>query len=320
MTNRTSDLDTREIRYFVAVAADLSFKTAAERLGVSQSTLSQAMSRLEHHLGTALFARGKRRAPELTPSGRILFAEARGLLEHVDNITALVADDPSETIPLKISSFSSTFAGLVPLVIPRLRKRSPKTKVSLVSVDESALETAILHSRVDVGFARVLRGPRGVKYTFLADEPLVAVLHHEHPLAERDTVALAELAEEPFVLFHRDDAIPHYDAILSACLRAGFSPNIQSYSRDDISTLATVACGLGASVMPLQSSFHPFRNVVYVPLSDTGAVTPLAALGHPDIDVPAATELLAIVHDEIAAIAARDTAAGRPTFSRIGGA
>lgn len=303
-------MELRDLRAFTAVAEDLSFKDAAARLGVSQSALSQSVSRFERDLGVSLFERGQRRAPELTPQGRVLAAQAKALLDHADRVEASVVDEPTAVVPLKVSSISSTFAGLVPRVVPQLLREMPDVRVSLMSVFDTHVHRAVLEHRVDFAFGRLAEAPDGVDFTLVAHEPLVAALPSAHPLASRERIDLAELRDESFVLFHRDEGITGYDAIVTACTRAGFSPQIRTYSLDDVAMLSSIACGLGVSLMPYVSTLHAFDGVTYVPVTDDHATTPLSVVRRRNDGLASADRLLDLVRAEMHDLAHRETARG----------
>lgn len=303
-------MELRDLRAFTAVAEDLSFKDAAARLGVSQSALSQSVSRFERDLGVSLFERGQRRAPELTPQGRVLAAQAKALLDHAEQVEASVVDEPTAVVPLRVSSISSTFAGLVPRVVPRLRAELPDVRISLMTLFDTHVQRAVVEQRVDFAFGRLAGAPDGVDHTLVAHEPLVAAVPSSHPLAGRERIALVELRAEPFVLFHRDEGITGYDAIVSACVRAGFSPQIRTYSLDDVAMLSSIACGLGVSLMPYVSTLHAFEGVTYVPVTDEHATTPLSVVRRRHDGLVAADRLLALVQEEMRTLAAAERAKG----------
>lgn len=303
-------MELRDLRAFTAVAEDLSFKDAAARLGVSQSALSQSVSRFERDLGVSLFERGQRRAPELTPQGRVLLAQAKALLDHAEQVEASVVDEPTAVVPLRVSSISSTFAGLVPRVVPRLLAERPEVRVSLMTLFDTHVQRAVVEQRVDFAFGRLAEAPDGVDFTLVAHEPLVAAVPSGHPLAARGRIDLVELRNEPFVLFHRDEGITGYDAIVTACTRAGFSPQVRTYSLDDVAMLSSIACGLGVSLMPYVSTLHAFDGVTYVPVTDVHATTPLSVVRRPHDGLTSADRLLELVQEEMAAFAATERAKG----------
>jgi len=303
-------MELRDLRAFTAVAEDLSFKDAAARLGMSQSALSQSVSRFERDLGVSLFERGQRRAPELTPQGRVLIAQAKALLDHAEQVEASVVDEPTAVVPLRVSSISSTFAGLVPRVVPQLMKERPEVRVSLMTLFDTHVQRAVVEQRVDFAFGRLAEAPDGVDFTLVAHEPLVAAVPSAHPLAGRERIDLVELRNEPFVLFHRDEGIAGYDAIVTACTRAGFSPQVRTYSLDDVAMLSSIACGLGVSLMPYVSTLHAFDGVTYVPVADEHATTPLSVVRRPHDGLASADRLLALVQEEMRTIAAAERAKG----------
>lgn len=303
-------MELRDLRAFTAVAEDLSFKDAAARLGVSQSALSQTVSRFERDLGVSLFERGQRRAPELTAQGRVLAVQAKALLDHAEQVEASVVDEPTAVVPLRVSSISSTFAGLVPRVVPRLRAELPEVRIALMSVLDTHVQRAVVEHRVDFAFGRLAEAPDGVDFTLIAHEPLVAAVPSAHPLASRERIELAELRAESFVLFHRDEGITGYDAIVSACVQAGFSPQVRTYSLDDVAMLSSIACGLGVSLMPYVSTLHAFDGVTYVPIDDEHATTPLSVVRRAHDGLASADRLLALVEEEMRSIAAAEQAKG----------
>jgi DNA-binding transcriptional LysR family regulator len=307
-------MEIRDLRYFVAVAEDLSFKRAAERLGVSQSQLSQTLSRFEEDLDIPLFTRGQRRSPLLTHAGKVLLTEARLILTQIQVAQAMVRDDPSHVVPIKIASLSSVFAGLLPRVIPQLRQADPDMHITLHNLEGTPLINAIREGRIDVGFARTVEKSPDYALHVLALEPLYCVLPSTHPLAAQEVVDLADLATEDFALFERLDSSHHFDAIITACQRVGFSPRIGSYTPDDISTLSTVSCGLGVSLMPYQSSFHAFEGVTYRPLKQDWASTPLSLISHPELLTTAVERFIAMTQAEVRRTAAADALLGRRTF------
>jgi DNA-binding transcriptional LysR family regulator len=311
-------MEIRELRFFVAVAEDPSFKAAAERLGVSQSLLSQALSRFEERLGVDLFTRGQRRAPQLTGAGRALLHEARQILAQVDVAESIVRSRSTTSLPVKVAAVSSVFGGLLPRVVPRLRAAHPEVGVTLVSIEEEGLVRAVHDGRVDLAFVRLVAPSENYTLLPLATEPLMCALPSDHPLAGEPEVDLAALADEDFALFRRSMSRDGFDGIIGACQRAGFSPRITTWALDDIVILSAVSCGLGVSLMPYQSSMHAFPGVTFVPVAQDWARTTLSVITPVDTPSPAVDRLVEVARAEIADIAFVDGRAGRPTFRPLG--
>lgn len=292
-------MELRDLRAFAVLAEELSFKDAAARLGMSQSTLSDQISRLEREIGTALFERKQRRAPALTPLGRVLEAEARPLLEHAERVQALVTRDRATAVPLKISAVSSVFAGLLPRVVPRLREKLPDLAVSIVQRPEATAPRALVDGRLDVAVGRSYRGPDGLAFEHLAHERLWVAVPLDHRVAGETAVELADLADEDFVIFRRDEGPDAFDSITSACHRAGFAPRIRGYVRDDLELLSSVACGLGLSFVPTLSTRHTFAGTTYVQVADEHATVPLSMAWRADDSSQALAVFQSLVRSEL---------------------
>jgi len=135
-------------------------------------------------------------------------------------------------------------------------------------LEEERLDAAFLRSRGALG-ADLLIEP-------LLEEPMVAALPTGHPLAAEAAVKLAALAEETFVFYRRPTGPGLHDAIVAACLRAGFSPNIGQEAPRIASTLGLVAAGLGVSIVPASMQRMNVEGVTFVPFAgDPGLVAPL---------------------------------------------
>jgi len=307
-------VETRELRYFVAVAEDLSFTRAAARLRMSQPPLSQAISRLERKLGSRLFEREARKAPRLTPAGVVLLREARRILKQIDEVESLLDQVVAEVWPIRIGSISSVLSGLLPSVVRTFRAAHPEVRVFMEESEERAILGSLRSGQVDVGFTRVRNLGDDYEMLVLAEEPLVCAMPATHPLAEANSVRLTELASDDFIMFHRDDAPHAYDRIIAACIQAGFAPRIPQHAANDLSMLSTVACGLGVSLMPHVSSYLPIPGVVFVPLREEWATTGLSMAWMRGAPNPMTRAFAAAVQSELTDRQRADEARGRRTF------
>ncbi len=272
-------MELRALRSFLAVAEELHFGRAAERVGVSQPSLSQHIARLEAELGTALFQRTSRRV-RLTPAGAALVPGARRALIEVQRGARAARDAAGgSTGELVIGALGSALNGMLPALVRVFTAQAPDVAIDLRQLDTAEQLAALQDRRLDVGFIRSAEPAPGLVVTSVAEEPLVAVLPADHPLAAGATVALEALADQPFVLWPRQASVGFYDEVITACRHAGFSPHIKFEGRGAETLLGLVAAGLGVSIQP-----EPYRN-----LARTGvAFRPLAA--------PAPTTTLQVAH------------------------
>jgi len=261
-------MELRHLRYFVAVADELHFTRAAEKLGIQQPPLSQQIRQLEEELGTRLFRR-LTRGVEMTPSGNFLLKEAREILQHVERTMAAVqglARGTSGHIRVGFSN-ASYFNPVVSQVIHDYRQRYPDVVLTPVQSVTADLVQALHEARVDVAFLRAPFDDEGLASDLLVEEPLVAVLPAGHPLAAKRRVALESLSKEPFLLFPRSTSPGFYDAIIATCQQAGFSPRLGQETPDIPSIVHLVGAGFGVSVIPKALSQIKAEGVAYLSIA-----------------------------------------------------
>ena len=175
-----------------------------------------------------------------------------------------------ETGELRIGYISSACADFLPAVVRRYRHQYPDVNVTLTDMTVQQQREAFQAGRIDVGLSRPLlvTGEMGLTAEPVYSDKLMAVLPQTHPLARSQTLALSELASEPFILFRRSEAIGLFDQILNACHQAGFSPRLFSQPGTMQTLLTEVASELGVSVAPgcIQGLNH--TGCVFLPLAD----------------------------------------------------
>ncbi len=189
-------MELRHLRYFIAVAEELHFGRAAERLGISQPPLSQQIQALEEEIGARLFERTNRRV-ELTDAGRLFLDESRQVLAQVDKAVLLARRAHlGELGELKIGFTSSApFTSTIPSSIHAFRKAYPDVHLDLQEMSSRQVLKALLEESLQVGVIRPLALPDAVHWVELFREPLVAVLRADHTLAagSEDGLAIAAL-------------------------------------------------------------------------------------------------------------------------------
>ena len=279
-------MELRHLRYFVAVAEEGHITRAAARLGIQQPPLSQQIRALEAELQVQLFRR-KPRGVELTQAGEALFTEARAILQQIEHaITAVrrTARGEAGRIGLGFTS-SASFHPFVPQAIREYRETHPLVRLTLEESGTGELVAALIDERLDAAFVRSPIGASGggpaagIAIHSVLDEAMVAALPAGHALAAGSAarpLALAELAAETFILYRRPLGPGLYDAIIAACQRAGYSPNIGQEAPRMLATLSLVAAGLGVSLVPQSMRRLRVHGVAYRPLdSAAGLVAPL---------------------------------------------
>ncbi|MGL4288850.1 MAG: LysR family transcriptional regulator, partial [Phreatobacter sp.] len=223
------NIELRHIRYFIAVAEELHFGRAADRLGISQPPLSQQILALEREIGARLLERSNRRV-ELTEAGKLFLKEAAEILGKVDSAATLAARLHRGQIgEVKIGFFGSApFVDAFQRLIFGFRQRHPSVNLVLREMPTYQQVDAILDGRLDVGFVRPLEPqPASIDSVEIWREPLMVVLRSDHPLASEDReLSVADLAAEPLVLYAGSIGSGLYQKVADLCRDAGFSPNV----------------------------------------------------------------------------------------------
>jgi len=192
------DVHLRDLRYFVAVADELSFTRAAERLHLSQPALSKQIAALETTLRARLLRRDRRQV-SLTAAGAALHAAARRLLADWDEAAAVVADTAAaETKVLRVGTLTSLGRALFPAALEHFAKRQPGWRVELRSFRFGDPTAGLSDRASDAAFVSLPTGADDIGYEVLATERRFVALSTGHPLAGRQAVEFSELADEPF--------------------------------------------------------------------------------------------------------------------------
>jgi DNA-binding transcriptional LysR family regulator len=272
-------MDLRHLRYFLAVAEELHFSRAAERLGIAQPPLTMMIQKLERELGCQLFIRG--RQTQLTEAGVKLAEEARLVLdqaEHAIDATRRIAR--GESGELRVGVPPSVMLTKLPDAIRRYRRRYPHVAFTLREMGTSAIEQALLNRTIDLGFLRETQGPASLHTELLLTEPLVAVLPAAHPLAKQKSLRLQALRKDPFLFFPRRIGPAFYDVLLGECGDAGFVPNIVQEATQWQTIVSLVEAGMGVSIAPACVEKFGWPGVVFRRLPGNG--TRVYACRHPD--------------------------------------
>jgi DNA-binding transcriptional LysR family regulator len=275
-------MELRQLRYFVAVAEELHFRRAAERLHVSQPPVSQQIRALEQEIGCRLLARTRRRV-ELTPAGAAFLRDARGVLAELDGAVATAQRIHSgQSGSLRVNFVGSALLSIVPRAVQRFRSAAPEVQIELrerATVDQLR---AVLDGAVDVGLVRTpIEADERLRVTSVLREPTVAAVPGDHPLSRRRRVALREVAAHPLVLFPRSQAPGFHDLVFSSLAATGTAPRVVQYAPETQTIIGLVAAGLGLSLVPASVARLALDGVCYRPVTSPPAAE-LAAISRAD--------------------------------------
>lgn len=286
-------IELRQLRYFVAVAEELHFGRAAERLRMAQPPLSQQIAKLERKLGTRLFTRTSRRV-ELTEAGEVLLVEGRRILAAArEAVIATQRAGRGEAGAISVGFTTSAMLLALPRIIREFRERYPGIHLELREMSTAEQLSALRGGELDVGFVAQPPAEELIRTEPAMSEPLVVAVSAEHPLAASETVAPEALAGEAFVLFPREVAPGLYAQVLSICLEAGFAPRVVQESREIYTTVSLVGAGVGVTITPASIQKMGWSGVAFRPLPFP-AETRIEVAWHADNRRPAVHSFLRV--------------------------
>jgi DNA-binding transcriptional LysR family regulator len=277
-------MELRHLRYFVAVAEELHFRRAAERLYVAQPAVSEQIRKLEVELGVRLFDR-THRSVVLTEPGRALLEEARRVLHMADaaKLAARNARD-SATVRLRIGYVPDALPGSVPRALQQLASAAPRIDVALETGAPLRLIHAVRDGQLDAAVVGLPAPTRGLRVWSLGYQRLVAALPAGDARHLDGDRTLRQLAPERVVLLPRDADPALHDAVVALCHGAGLSPTFVEAAEPRVeAVLLAVAAGGGAAFLPASvTERYAAPGVRFVDLAGVEPAFETAVLTHPD--------------------------------------
>ncbi len=285
-------METRHLKYFIAVAEERHFGRAALRLHMAQPPLSQQIRQLEEQLGTPLLVRTTRKV-ELTPAGQVLLDRGRALLQELD---ALVEDvqqvGAGATGVIRVGFTGTATYRLLPNIVQVARRTLPGLRITVQGeMLTPQMEAALDEGRLDVAVLRPPVRSDAVSLRLLEQDQLVAALPADSRLAERGTLDITDLAGEDFIGY------PSYSAVSTivaeACRKAGFQPRLVQEAKETSTLRSLVAAGMGVALVPMTSRMFSFQGVVFRPLRNPPPVD-LAVAWNRNNETPLVRSFLAL--------------------------
>lgn len=271
-------MELRHLRYFVAVAEELNFSRAAERLGIAQPPLSQQIQHFERELGVPLFLRTRRRV-EMTEVGRALLGEARRTLDDAARIVTIAARAArGEAGSLRLGFSSAALYATAPAILRAFLARAPEVALSLLERSSEEQTEMLAAGALDAGFVRlpIANAPSSIALRKVAREPLMIALPPGHRLARRRAVALGALAQQRFIMVPQAAARGLHDQIVALCRRAGFEPCVAQEATEAATIVSLVSAGLGVAVVPASVRGLLRERVTYHAIRGADAITEMA--------------------------------------------
>jgi len=244
-------LDIRQLECFVAVAEELHFRRAGERLGLSQSALSERVSALERELGARLFFRTTRQV-SLTQAGSEFVQDAKRILADIEKSVSNVRHTAeSDLRHIRVSGVDEAISMLLPKALIAFRRIDPKVHVQVLEISSSEQHSQELIShRTDVAFVRTPQEDEFISSELIHRQAIVVALADTNPLAGSDSLSASDIADQPIVGYPKHARPILHEALWSGFRQIGAQPNIVCEIIDKSTLLQFVAQGLGISLVP----------------------------------------------------------------------
>ena len=268
-------IELRHLRYFVAVAEELHFGRAAQRLHLAQPPLSQQIRKLEEILGYPLFDRTSR-SVTLTAAGQDFLERAQRTLRNVDrDIEETRSIGRGEVGSLHIGFVGSAMLTLLPAIFRRYREAYPSVRLHLHESFTAKVLEGLQNGTLDAGLLRDGDPISGFEIDIIYTEPFVAILPANHPCAHQPAISPADLRNDPFVYYPPTAGARAFEKPLSLCEDYGFRPQIVQEAPNWLTILRLIGAGFGVSIAPACVRQHAAPDVVCLPIHSEKRPTPI---------------------------------------------
>ena len=262
------EMELRHLRYLVAVAEELNFGRAAIRLRISQPPLSQQIRQLEEELGVRLFDRTKRHV-KLTEAGKRILIEAQQILSQVDHFVNVASRVSEGAIGRLAVAATGGISDVLVAALRRFTRQYPAVHIELQLMNTAQQIEALREKHVHLGFLSLPVDDPNLKLETVKREPMWLAIPKNDPLATYKKIPLANLEQQPIVMFARRVSPGLHDVIIATCRNAGFSLNVVHEVDNITASLTMVTAGLGSAFCSPSLrrfwpdiAFRPFREAV----------------------------------------------------------
>ncbi len=271
-------MELSQLRYVLAVAEAGNFTRAAARSNIAQPSLSQQIIKLERELGHKLFHRLGRKAV-LTEAGSAFLERARKILFEVEDATKELGDSPTFERRITVGAIPTLAPYLLPTLIARSRKRHPNLQVNIREDFKATLVREMLEGEMDLALVSLPMSEASIQVEVLWKESLLLAVAKDHPLASKQDVTAADLANETFILLGSSSSLAAQ--VRRFCGDHHFEPRIGSRCAQVATVKALVATGAGISILPEGAKSDADEGALaYVALSDAEPTREIAVLKH----------------------------------------
>lgn len=288
----------RTLRYFLVLAEELHFGRAASRLNMSQPPLSQQIRQLEDSLGVRLFLRSHH-SVELTPAGAAFLEHVPLIFDQLGRaISAARLTGRGQIGRLDIGVISSSLVGVVPAALEAFRRQHPDVEWKLHELTPPMQIQGLLEKRIDICLFRMPPAHEGLHRELVMNEDLMVALPRDHAFAARPAIALADLKDQPFVMFGLQQS-RLADFLYECCIQAGFTPQIRQQVLEVQSLLSLVGANMGVTLLPASMRQMSLPNVVFRHITPAPPRIPLYAIYRDRDPSPTLHHFLRIIREMV---------------------
>lgn len=288
-------MELRHLLYFQAVAEELNFRKAADKLFISQPGLSRQIKQLEEKLAVQLFERDQKHV-ELTAAGVYLKGEVDFVLNHLETTKNQLKEIAAGKVgELRVGFLGSASNRVLPDLLQKLNQDQPGITTSLEELSNAMQVEMIQKDSLDLGFVRMSTVPENLEKKTVLKDTFSLVVPLDHSIDEESFLSLRQFAQMPFILFSSDYSKHYYDQILGICRSAGFSPKTKHKSVHALTIFKMVENGLGVAIVPssLQEGYE--LKVRFMEIPETEEFTELSVIWKPENRNPALRRVLDLI-------------------------
>ncbi|MDB5746445.1 MAG: LysR family transcriptional regulator [Massilia sp.] len=290
-------MELRHLRYFVTVADEKNFTRAAERLHIAQPPLSRQIQQLEEELGVVLIEKGPRPL-RLTEAGKFFHAHAQELLDKAADLKAMTQRVGKIDRKFAIGFVASTLYGLLPEIVRRFRNRYQSLDISFHELTTMEQLQALKEGRIDVGFGRLKSEDPAIRRIVLREEALIVALPVGHRLAAAESpLKLSELTQETLLVYPKSPRPSFADQVLATFRERNLVPQKVLEVRELQIAIGLVGAGQGVAIVPQSLQGMIRTDVVYRPLDDRRAVSPIIFSARHMDRSPELTNMLEVIYE-----------------------
>ncbi|SHF41604.1 transcriptional regulator, LysR family [Salegentibacter echinorum] len=274
----SNQIEFRHLRYFLAVAEDLHFRKAAEKLYISQPGLSRQIKQMEDDLGIQLFERHNRKV-KLTHVGEYFKHEITKNLKNLNLIInhAKLLQNGKEG-SLTIGYVGSAIQKIIPELLLKFKRISPNINFVLKEMDNQKQVENLLLQNIDIGFIRLERVPTGLSLRSVLLETFCLVLPKDHPIDSSNYKNLSQFKDEFFILFDPKFSPSYFEKIMQIFDDNDFIPKVSHSSIHANSIFKLIENNFGISIIPKSLQIPYYENVKFIELVDIPQRTTLSVV------------------------------------------